>query len=160
MATSPTIPCIKLPSGKDLKVSLPLGVELKSMVDLSKGPPTDCALIHSLMLQLMPALGGMACFLKLITVIQKALDVINSGPSGFHRRFEAGDSRRGLPVLVPATPVVYLTAVKDILFADHCLPRMLHRVRRKRPQISGWHRFEFCFRQSRVVGFIVLCPGQ
>jgi hypothetical protein len=116
MATSPTIPCIKLPSGKDLKVSLPLGVELKSMVDLSKGPPTDCALIHSLMLQLMPALGGMACFLKLITVIQKALDVINSGPSGFFT---------GLPKLATAvedflssclpTPVVYLTAVKDIL---------------------------------------------
>jgi hypothetical protein len=78
MATTLNIPCPKLPSADPLKITLPFGIELKAMADLSQGPPTDCALIHSLMLQLMPALAGMACILKLINVISKALDLLNS----------------------------------------------------------------------------------
>lgn len=116
MATS-SIPCIKLPSGTPLKVSLPLGIELKAMADLSKGPPTDCALIHSLMLQLMPALGGMACFLKLVKIAQSSIDLLNSKLPN--------DIITNLPKVLTAvedfvsscvpTPLVYLNAAKDVL---------------------------------------------
>src|SRR6266516_1354357 len=69
MPASNSIPCIKLPNPKPLKISLPLGGELKSVMDISKGPPSDCTLIHGLMLQLAPTLAGLECFLKLVKLI-------------------------------------------------------------------------------------------
>jgi hypothetical protein len=63
------IPCIKFPNPSPLKVTLPFGVELKGLVDISAGPPTDCTLVHSLMLQLAPALAGLTCFFKVLNVI-------------------------------------------------------------------------------------------
>lgn len=62
-------PCIEFPRGKPLKITLPFGTELRAVADLSKGPPSDCTLIHSLILQLMPAIGGLECFLKVLKVI-------------------------------------------------------------------------------------------
>src|SRR5262249_8330750 len=65
-----SIPCIELPNPKPLKISLPFGGDLKSVIDISKGPPSDCTLIHGLMLQLAPALASMECFLKVLKVVQ------------------------------------------------------------------------------------------
>jgi hypothetical protein len=69
VANSPVIPCIELPNPKPLKISLPFGIDLKSVLDISKGPPSDCTLIHGLMLQLAPALAGLECVLKILAVL-------------------------------------------------------------------------------------------
>lgn len=82
MATSPVIPCIELPNPKSLKISLPFGGELKSILDISKGPPSDCTLIHGLMLQLAPALSGMECFLKVLNLV-KAMTEEKPDPASY-----------------------------------------------------------------------------
>jgi hypothetical protein len=69
MSSGVTIPCIELPNPKPLKIRLPFGTDLKSVIDISKGPPSDCTLIHGLMLQLTPALAGLECVLKILAVI-------------------------------------------------------------------------------------------
>jgi hypothetical protein len=79
MADSTLIPCIELPNPNPLKISLPFGTDLKSVVDLSKGPPSDCTLIHGLMLQLAPALAGLECILKMLAVFA-ALAKIKTPP--------------------------------------------------------------------------------
>jgi len=70
-----SIPCIELPNPKPLKISLPFGGDLKSVIDISKGPPSDCTLIHGLMLQLAPALASMECFLKVLKVVQAMANI-------------------------------------------------------------------------------------
>ena len=81
MSATESIPCIELPNPKPMKISLPLGGELKSVMDMSKGPPTDCTLIHGLMLQLGPALAGIECYLKLLKVITALQDIDLTKPS-------------------------------------------------------------------------------
>lgn len=62
--------CIPFPKvRKPLQIRLPFGGSLSSIVDISKGPPTDCTLIHGLMLQLSPAIASMECFLKVLKVM-------------------------------------------------------------------------------------------
>ena len=80
MADSNTKPCIPLPNPEPLKITLPFG-ELKSLVDTSKGPPTDCTLVHSLMLQLTPTLAGMTCFLKAMNVLKVLINIDISNPA-------------------------------------------------------------------------------
>lgn len=46
-----------------------MGIQLQAIADLSKGPPTDCALLHNLMVQLMPTLAGLNCIIKILGVI-------------------------------------------------------------------------------------------
>jgi len=84
MATSTSIPCVKLPNPKPLKITLPFpGAELKSVIDISKGPPSDCTLIQGLMLQLAPSLAGLECILRMLNVFNKLsevkqpLDIVN-----------------------------------------------------------------------------------
>jgi hypothetical protein len=76
---------VPLPAiGKLPSVTLPLGFELQAVADLSKGPPTDCQLIHSLFVQLMPFLGSLTCILKILGVIGSLEDFMTSfskGPS-------------------------------------------------------------------------------
>lgn len=68
MSTTADIPCLELPRPGTLSIRLPFGTDLKAMGDISKGPPSDCTLIHSLMLQLAPALAGLECILKMLNV--------------------------------------------------------------------------------------------
>jgi hypothetical protein len=117
MAAGVSIPCIKLPSATPLKITLPFGVELKAMADLSQGPPTDCALIHSLMLQLMPALAGMACLLKLINVVKSSMDLLNSKtpPDLFSNLAKTAQVVQEFLTSCLPTPLQICTAAKDIL---------------------------------------------
>jgi len=69
MSNGHSLPCIQLPALKPLNITLPFGGQLSSVMDLSKGPPTDCTLIHGLMLQLSPALAGIGCILKLLKLV-------------------------------------------------------------------------------------------
>ena len=79
MTDSNKIPCVPLPKAKKLKITLPFGGELQSFVDTSKGPPTDCTLVHSLMLQLTPTLAGMTCFLRVLKVVQSLAKLAEPG---------------------------------------------------------------------------------
>ncbi|MEH1867441.1 MAG: hypothetical protein V7K69_20860 [Nostoc sp.] len=79
MTDSNKIPCVPLPKAKKLTITLPFGGELQSLADTSKGPPTDCALVHSLMLQLTPTLAGMTCFLRVLKVVQSLAKLAEPG---------------------------------------------------------------------------------
>jgi hypothetical protein len=72
--TVPIAPCVKIPSVKPIKITLPFGAELSSMVDISQGPPTDCAMAYSLMVQIAPMLAGMTCMLRVLGVITALKD--------------------------------------------------------------------------------------
>lgn len=75
MAETLNIPCPKLDKPVHLSIALPFGGELSALADISKGPPSDCALVHSLMLQLAPTLAGMTCFFKVLKVMQALASV-------------------------------------------------------------------------------------
>ncbi|MCA9875792.1 MAG: hypothetical protein KC441_19105 [Anaerolineales bacterium] len=74
------VPCVPVPDAKTITIPLPMGIELRSLTDISKGPPSDCALAHSLMLQISPLLGGMACLLHILEVV-KALKSFAESPN-------------------------------------------------------------------------------
>jgi len=69
MSATQTIACVDLPNPPPLNISLPFGVTLSAVADFSKGPPTNLALIQSLMVQLAPALAGMSCIFKILNVM-------------------------------------------------------------------------------------------
>jgi hypothetical protein len=86
MSTAPSSPppkkkfCVDFPNNRPFSIPLPFGGELRSIVDPSHGPPTDCTLAHSLMLQIMPMMAGLACFLKVLKVIQVLEKAIQTKP--------------------------------------------------------------------------------
>lgn len=95
MAEGTTV-CIPVPQPEVITIPLPFGAELKSIIDASK-PPSDCAIVHSLMLQLTPLLASMACLLKMLKVfagMKEVTDAISIPPS-------------------PTAPVDVLTAVVE-----------------------------------------------
>ncbi len=94
MADENDIPCVPLPQPKTIEIPLPTKATLKSIVDISK-PPTDCALVHSLMLQISPLLASMDCLFKMLKVAKELLDLLPK---------EASD-------ISPTTPVTVLTDI-------------------------------------------------
>lgn len=74
------VPCIPFPQPEVIKIPLPYGAELRSIVDMSK-PPSDCSVVHSLMLQIMPLLASMECLFKILKVAKELLDVLPSSPA-------------------------------------------------------------------------------
>jgi hypothetical protein len=67
------------PKVKKFEIPLPFGGALKPLVDMSKGAPTDCELVHSLMLQVTPMLAGLECILRLLKVVKALEDTVKSG---------------------------------------------------------------------------------
>jgi phage baseplate assembly protein gpV len=70
--------CIDFPQAKKFHIPLPFGGALKPIVDPSKGPPTDCALAQSVMMQITPMLAGMECVLRVLKVIQALKSFVTS----------------------------------------------------------------------------------
>jgi hypothetical protein len=77
--------CLKPSNPKKFAIPLPFGAQLKPIIDMSKGAPTDCELAHNLILQITPMLAGMECLLRVLKVV-KALEA--TAKSGFTK---AGD---------------------------------------------------------------------
>jgi len=77
------VPCKKLPDAETITIPLPMGIDLKSLTDISKGPPSDCALAHSLMLQVSPMLASMSRILKMLKVFSAMKDAITDSPPFF-----------------------------------------------------------------------------
>jgi hypothetical protein len=84
MSDTQNIPCIELPNLPPMNITLPFGVQLSAVADFSKGPPSNCTLIQSLMVQLSPALAGMACIFKMLNVFVELSKITNplNVPSG------------------------------------------------------------------------------
>lgn len=133
-----TAPCLKLPETEVITIPLPFGAELKSILDASK-PPSDCAVVHSLMLQLMPLLASMTCLLKMLKVMAAAEEVLKPLKEG----------------ISPTTPVDVLSAVvtkvlpaladlsKCFLVFDPCqIARMISAI------LGLLLRFLMCFVQA------------
>ena len=95
-------PCSVIPQATPITIPMPFGVDIKAITDMSKGVPSDCAIVHSMMLQLMPMLSGFACVLKILNVISALEEALNAKP---------------VP-LVPGIPKI-LSAIKDL---SNCIP--------------------------------------
>jgi hypothetical protein len=120
------LPCVEVPKAKPLTVSLPFGGELKSMIDPSLGPPTDCTLAHSLMLQLTPMLASMACLFKVLNVIAKIKDFANNplNVTNAGKVVDAIDDMAGcLDIVLGPVPIVCMVVgiLKLILAYINCM---------------------------------------
>jgi hypothetical protein len=71
---------IKLPLPSPIKITLPTGGTLNAFADISKGVPTDCSMVLSLMLQIAPLLASMDCLLKILKLLAPLIDVIKGLP--------------------------------------------------------------------------------
>lgn len=110
------IPCPDIPKVEPFTVSLPFGGQLQSLVNIADGPPTDCALAHSLMLQLTPMLASMHCLFKVLQVVSSLKDFISSplNPQNAGKVIEAIDGMAGcLDIVLGPCPIVKM--VRDIL---------------------------------------------
>ena len=78
---SDPIPCIQLPKLSGVP-TIPLlgGAELRGIIDLSLGPPNDCRLAFSLLLQLTPFLANFACVIKVMNVDREDRDFATAVP--------------------------------------------------------------------------------
>src|SRR4051812_4264210 len=74
------LPLCMDPTPKKLSIPLPFGGELKALLDMSKGPPNDCAIVHSLMLQITPMLASMECVLRILKVIKALKEALGPPP--------------------------------------------------------------------------------
>jgi hypothetical protein len=72
--------CSVIPKPTTLSIPVPFASEIKAITDPSKGPPNDCAIVHSLMLQLMPMLSGFGCILKILKVFDELKKAVTSVP--------------------------------------------------------------------------------
>jgi hypothetical protein len=82
MGASPATPCVSVSIATSIpSITLPMGIQLQAIADLSKGPPTNCALMTNLMGQLMPTLAGLNCIIKILNVIGKLEDFLNAFPN-------------------------------------------------------------------------------
>jgi hypothetical protein len=91
-------------------IQLPFGIELQAVADFSKGPPTQCAMLSNLLVQLTPAMAAMTPLLNVLSIFALLKD------------FVQGDVTK-IPALVVAlekviemvTPLPFVAAVKSIL---------------------------------------------
>jgi hypothetical protein len=98
-----------------------MGIQLQAMADFSQGPPTNCALLTNLIVQLMPALAGLTCIFKILGVVsalQQALTGLTKVPvpdfSGIPKVITAIEGMAEcLDMLIP--PLGLFLMIKDIL---------------------------------------------
>jgi hypothetical protein len=120
LATATQNPCSSLGSISIPSVNLLMGIQLQAIADFSQGPPTNCALLTSLMVQLTPTLAGFTCIFKLLAVVgalQQALGGLTKVPpdfSGIPKVLSAiGEMTECLDILIP--PLGLFLMIKDIL---------------------------------------------
>lgn len=121
MATATQNPCSSLGSITIPSVSLPMGVQLQAIADFSQGPPSNCALLTNLIVQLMPTLAGLTCIFKILAVVaalKDALGGLTKLPtpdfSGIPKVLEKiGDMSTCLSIVLPG--IGLYTMIKDML---------------------------------------------
>jgi hypothetical protein len=91
-------------------VSLPFGIEIQAIADFSKGPPNQCALLSSLMVQVTPALAAMSPILKIINVFAALKDYLPPNPLKLTALLDAIAE-----VVAMIQPLQFIPPVKSIL---------------------------------------------
>lgn len=108
--------CIEVPKAEPLKISLPFGGQLRSIVNPGMGPPSDCDVVHGLLLQITPMMASMTCLLAVLKVVQAIKDATTATPpliGGVQGIIDAIDMMTDcLGVLIP---INMCTMIKDIL---------------------------------------------
>lgn len=122
MATEQKVICVPVPKPRSMKIRLPFGGQLNSVVDISKGPPTDCTLVHGLMLQLSPALAGMECFLKVLKVVLALKDIdITKPPTIAAIVTAAKDAAKCFGAVVINIPFMIIDILKLLIAYLKCI---------------------------------------
>lgn len=108
---------IKLRAPLPFSIQLPTGGSIKSIADISKGIPTDCALNFSLMLQISPLLASMECVVKILKLLKPLIDVITNLPMPPVKALQdfAKAAADLAPCLLIPTPASMIPFVRDIL---------------------------------------------
>ncbi len=97
-----------------------MGIELQAVADFSKGPPSDCALLHNLLVQLMPTLAGLNCVIKILNVIGSLEGFLNAFPVIPNVVSKAGDVLSAINDMKDCLdmvlgPIPMFETLKDIL---------------------------------------------
>jgi hypothetical protein len=112
-------PCadIKLPQPAPMKIQLPTGSSISAVADISKGVPTDCAMVFSLLVQVMPLMASMECLLKILKLLKPLIDVVKGLPFPPVKAItDFAEAAKDLStcLLIP-TPANLLPFIRDIL---------------------------------------------
>jgi len=76
------IPCVKLPAPPKVPTLSLFGMlEFKGVADIGAGLPNKCSMNISLLLQLMPYISGLTCFLRVLKVIKTLGDFAGAVPN-------------------------------------------------------------------------------
>jgi hypothetical protein len=118
MATEQETICVPFPKPRSLKISLPFG-DLKSVSDISKGPPTDCTLIHGLMLQLSPALVSMQCLLNILNFLKVIAEI--KGPNDLAKIADAAKGLKDCFEVFIKIPMMIVDILKVIIAYLKCI---------------------------------------
>jgi hypothetical protein len=91
-------------------IQLPFGIEMQGTADFSKGPPSQCAMLSSLMVQLQPAMAPMIPIIKILNVFSALEGFAKSPLTG------AGPLLEALPeVVAMLDPLPFVETVKTVL---------------------------------------------
>ena len=114
MAALVEIPCIEIEKKQQLSISLPFGGSLSSLTNIADGPPTDCALAHSLIIQIMPMMASMTCLLRVLKVVSALKGFVSNPVTGTDDLISAIDEMAECLGIVLSVPPI-CAMVKDIL---------------------------------------------
>ncbi|MEH2048242.1 hypothetical protein [Nostoc sp.] len=122
MATEQETICVPFPKPRSMSIRLPFGGKLNSVTDISKGPPTDCTLVHGLMLQLSPALASVECFLKVLKVVLALKDIDITKPASITAIITAAtDAAKCFAAVVINIPFMIIDILKLLIAYLKCI---------------------------------------
>jgi hypothetical protein len=107
---------LSLPKVGSASLTLPTGLTLQGMGDITRGIPTDCSMNVNLLLQLAPMMASMDCLLKVLKFIGAIVSILKN----FNPLTAVGDVLTAaedvvkcLGIVVPGIPLC--TFIKDLL---------------------------------------------
>ena len=90
-------------------VSLPFGIQMQGVADLSKGPPNNCAMLSSLMVQVTPTLAAFTPIITILNVLVALKAFVGPPP-------DPGKLLSALSAVIEMVdPVSFVAPVKSIL---------------------------------------------
>jgi len=107
---------LSLPKLGAASVTLPTGLTLQGMADITRGIPTDCSMNINLMLQLAPMMASMDCVLKVLKFVTAIVGILKSFDplTAVEKVLSAAeDLAKCLGIVVPGLPIC--TFVKGLL---------------------------------------------
>jgi hypothetical protein len=114
------IPCVKLPDiPKVPKLELFGMAEFKGISDISAGLPNNCSMNINLLVQLMPFLAGLTCFMRVLKVMQSLGEFAKAVPNPVKMGEKVGDLISSIDELAECfgiiIPLTILKTIKQIL---------------------------------------------